>query len=201
MAFSDRARDFWQRISPRERKLVVLLGIAAPITIAIWLGLAIHDGLKDMESRNDRLRQAVDVVQSLHARGIVSEPKDDAVAQMGTEPLPLETYLDKAAQKAGFTFKGAVTPNGQVTRNGFVTHSVKVDFGDITVEQAKTFFQEVETGSKYVAVTKIDARRNYKAKDKLDFTIDVSTYSREAAKTDTGSGSGAGSGSSDKKGP
>jgi len=197
MAISDRARDFWERISPRERGLVVLLGIAVPITLAIWLGLAIRDGLSDMESRNDKMRRAIDVVADLQARGITNEPKDDVLAQMGTEALPLETYLDKASVKAGFTFKGAVTPNGTIKRDGFVTHSVKVDFGDITVDQAKTFFQEIESGSKYVAVTHIDARRNFKAKEKLDFTIEVSTYSRDAVKTDSGS---AGSGSADKKG-
>jgi len=197
MAISDRARDFWERISPRERGLVVLLGFAVPLTLAIWLGLAIRDGLSDMENRNDKMRRAIDVVADLQARGITNEPKDDVLAQMGTEALPLETYLDKAANKAGFTFKGAVTPNGTIKRDGFVTHSVKVDFGDVTVDQAKTFFQEIESGSKYVAVTHIDARRNYKAKEKLDFTIEVSTYSRDAVKTDSGS---AGSGSAEKKG-
>jgi hypothetical protein len=197
MAISNRARDFWERISPRERRLVVLLGVAVPITLAIWLGLAIRDGLNDMESRNDKMRRALDVVADLQARGITNEPKDDVIAQMGTEVFKLETYLDKAAVKAGFSFKGAVTPTGTIPRNGFVTFSVKVDFGDVTLDQAKTFFQEVEGGSKYVAVTHIDARRNYKAKEKLDFTIEVSTYSREPAKTDSGS---AGSGSADKKG-
>ena len=39
MAVADRARDFWDRISPRERKLVVLLAVALPIVLAIWLGL------------------------------------------------------------------------------------------------------------------------------------------------------------------
>ena len=44
-AITDKARDFWDRISPRERRLVVIAAIAAPLTLAIWLGLAIHDGL------------------------------------------------------------------------------------------------------------------------------------------------------------
>jgi hypothetical protein len=197
MAISDRAKDFWERISPRERKLVALLAVAIPVTLSIWLGLAIRDGLNDMESRNDKIRRALDVVADLHARGITGEPKDDVIAQMGSESLPLETYLDKAAQKAGITFKGAVTPSGTLTRNGFVTHTVKVDFGDVTIEQVKNFFQEIETGSKYVAITHIDARRNYKAKDKLDLSVDVSTYSKDVPKTEGGSAAGSGS---DKKG-
>src|ERR1043165_6387649 len=36
----EHARDFWDRISPRERGLVVIAAIAAPITIVIWLGPA-----------------------------------------------------------------------------------------------------------------------------------------------------------------
>ena len=67
MALTDRARDFWDRISPRERNLVVLLAVALPITLALWLGLAIHDGLVAMEKRNDDTRKALDIVETLHA--------------------------------------------------------------------------------------------------------------------------------------
>jgi hypothetical protein len=197
MAITERARDFWERISPRERRLVVILGIAAPLTIAVWLGLSIRDGLVDMDSRNDKLRSAIDKVVDLRQRGIAVE-KDDDLSKMGTELLNLETYLEKAAQKAGFTFKGPITPNGNPQpRNGFLTRSVKVDF-EVTIDQLKAFLQEVETGSKYVAVTHIDLRRDFKAKEKLDLTVEVSTYAKEKPK-DTGEGSGS-AGSADKKG-
>src|SRR5258706_1208377 len=121
-AITDRARDFWDRISPRERRLVVIAAIATPLTIAIWLGLAIHDGLVAMEARNDRSRKALDVLSDLRARGQTHEQVDDVVQTMGTEPLSLDTYLDKAAQKAKFTLKGT-TPHPSQTRNGFVTNS------------------------------------------------------------------------------
>ena len=61
-AVSERARDFWDRISPRERGLVLLAAIAAPLTIVIWLGMAIGDGLSSMEARNDKMRKALLVV-------------------------------------------------------------------------------------------------------------------------------------------
>src|SRR5262249_41101996 len=198
MAISEKARDFWERISPRERRLVVILAVAAPLTIAVWLGLSIRDGLVDLEKHNARLRQAIDTVVDLRQRGITADKADDTVEKMGTEPLHLETYLEKAVQKAGHTFKGPVTPTGHVNRNGFVTNSVRVDLDDITIEQLKTFLQEVETGSKYVAVTHVDARRDFKSKDKLDVNLEVSTYSKEKDK-DKAEGSGS-NGSADKKG-
>src|SRR5882672_6188788 len=105
---SDKARDFWDRISPRERRLVVIAAIAAPITIAIWLGLAIHDGLGAMEARNDKARKALSVLADLRARGLNQAPTDDVIATMGVEPLSLDTYLTNAAKKAKFELKSQI---------------------------------------------------------------------------------------------
>ena len=86
---SDKARDFWDRISPRERRLVLIAGIALPIIIAIWLGLSIRDGLVDMEHRNEKTRKALNVLMDLRARGETNQKSDDVVSMMGTEPLSL----------------------------------------------------------------------------------------------------------------
>lgn len=192
---SDRARDFWDRISPRERRLVVVAAIALPLTLIIWLGLSIRDGLVNMEARNDKMRKALVVLADLKARG-PAQPTDDVVATMGVEPLSLDTYLSNAAQKSGFTLKGT-TPRNPVIKNGFVTNSVSCQISDLTIDQFKKFLQEVETGSKVVIVTRLDIRRDFKAKDKLDATLEVSTYSKEPPPKGEGGGS---AGSSEKKG-
>lgn len=195
-AVSERARDFWDRISPRERGMVVAAAIVAPLTLVIWLGLAIGDGLSSMQTRNDRMRKALTVLADLKARGGPKQPADDLVAGMPVEPLSLETYLSNAATTAGFVLKGT-TPRNPVTRNGFLTASVSLNVSDLTLDQLKKFLQEVETKSKYVAVTRMEiTRREYKGKDKLDAALEVSTYAREAAKKPEASGSGsAGKGS------
>src|SRR5215212_1166866 len=143
MSASDRARDFWDRISPRERKLVILLGVAAPIVIAIWLGFQIKDGLDNIEARNAKMRRALVVLTDLRARGPL-QPVDDVVSTMGVEPLSLDTYLRNAANKAGFPIKGTITPRTPVTRNGFVTSSVSIALDDLELDKVKAFLQEVE---------------------------------------------------------
>lgn len=180
MALSDRARDFWDRISPRERRLVVLLGVALPITLALWLGFSIHDGLVAMETRNEETRKALAIVEDLKSRGPAT-PADDVVATMGTEPLSLNTYLTNAAQKAGFSLKGT-QPHTAVTKNKFVTNSVTCQVQELSLDELKKFLQEIETGSKVVVVTSLDIRKNFKSKDKLDATLEVSTYSKEPNK-------------------
>jgi type II secretory pathway component PulM len=195
-AVSERARDFWDRISPRERGLVMAAAVIAPLTLVIWLGLAIGDGLSSMQARNDKMRRALAVLADLKARG-PRQPVDDVVSGMPVEPLSLETYLSNAATTAGFVLKGT-TPRNPVTRNGFTTASVSVNLTDLTLDQLKKFLQEVETKSKYVAVTRMEiTRREYKGKDKLDAALEVSTYAKEAAKKPD---AGAGSGSAEKGG-
>ena len=178
MSASDRARDFWDRISPRERRLVIIAAIAAPITIAVWLGLQIKDGLDHIETRNAKMRRALVVLTDLRARGPI-QPTDDVVATMGVEPLSLDTYLRNAANKAGFPIKGTITPRNPVTRNGFVTNSVSIALDDLELEKVKAFLQEVETASKVVIVTNLDIKRDFKDRKLVDAKLEVSTYSKE----------------------
>jgi hypothetical protein len=193
-AMSERAGEFWDRISPRERGLVVLAAVTVPLTIVIWLGLAIGDGLSSMEARNDKMRKALVVLSDLKVRG-PRKPVDDLTAGMPSEPISLETYLTNAATAAGFVLKGT-TPRNPITRNGFVTSSVTFTLSDLTIEQLKKFLQEVETKSKYVATTRLEiTRRDYKSKDKLDASLEVSTYAKEATKKP-----GEASGSAEKQG-
>lgn len=188
-AVSERARDFWDRISPRERGLVLFGAVAAPLTIVIWLGLAIGDGLSGMQARNDKMRKALSVLADLKARG-PRQPVDDIVAGMPLEPLGLETYLSNAATAAGFVLK-ATTPRNPVTRNGFITNSVGLSNLDVNIEQLKKFLQEIETKSKYVAITRMDiTRRDFKGKDKLEASLEVSTYAKEPAKKVEAAGGG-----------
>lgn len=188
MNIAERARDFWDRISPRERRLVVLAGIALPITIAVWLGFSIHDGLVAKEKHNDKMRKALVVLADLKARGGPSQPSDDVIATMGTEPLSLDTYLSNAAQRAGFTLRGT-TPRNPVTRNGFVTNSVSCQVSDLPIDQLRKFLEEIESVSKVVAITRLDVRRDFRDKEKLDATLEVSTYSKEPPPKGEGSAS------------
>lgn len=188
-AVSDRAKDFWDRISPRERMLVVLIGIATPIVLAIWLGLAIKDGLVAMEGRNAKMRKAIAVVADLRARG-PAQPVDDVVATMPTEPISLDTYLDNAAKKAGFTIK-STSPHNPVSRNGFTTSSVSLNVDDIELEKLKIFLQEIETASRVVVVTHLDMRRDFKNNKLVDAKLEISTYSKDAPKADPADGKGA----------
>jgi type II secretory pathway component PulM len=188
-AITDRARDFWDRISPRERNLVVLAAIATPLVLAFWLGSAIHDGLGAMEHRNDRTRKALVAVETMRAKGETKPIVDDSVAAMTTEPLPLPTYITNAAKKAKFELKSTITPHGAQPKGGFVTNSASLQVDKLDIEQVKDFLNALEADSKVVAITTLELDRDFRDKDKLRLDLEVSTYSREAPKAGSDAGS------------
>jgi hypothetical protein len=175
MAITDKARDFWDRISPRERKLVVFLAVAIPLGLAIWLGLSIRDGLVAMDERNERAREALQRVAKMKAAG--GPQIEDPGVKIPDTPLPLETYVSKAAEKNGLKFKGPIDSRPKQTKNGFVTTTVSCALDDITTDQLKSFLHELESGVPIVAVTHLDIKRDFRDKKKIDVTFEISTYS------------------------
>jgi hypothetical protein len=201
MAISDSARDFWDRISPRERVLVIIAAIAVPVTIALWLGFAIRDGLVALEKRNDDTRRALQIVRDLQERGGPTTAPADEI-KIPAEPILLETYLNDAATTAGITIKNITPRSATPAKNGILTTTVYFTLDGLEIEKLKAFLQEVETKSKVVAITRLKVARNFKDKKKVDVrSIEVSTYSRPNAGAKNGDDkSGSGSGSAKKDG-
>jgi len=195
MAIRERARDFWDRISPRERMLVILGGVAAPIIVALWLGSSIGDGLSKIEAKNEKMRKALKIVADLKSRGPV-QAGDDTLDKMGTELLPLESYVQDAAAKTKIVIKSIQSPP-EVTKNKFVTKSVKFKVEDLELDQLKGFLQDLETTSKVVFVTDLDIARDFKDPKKVDADLEVTTYAKAKA---SAAGEGSASGSAKKGG-
>lgn len=195
--FADRASDWWETKNQRERMLLIALAVTAPITIAVFLGSYISDGLNKIEANNNKMRRALVVLEELIARG-PAQPVDDVLLSMPTEPIALESYLTRAAQRAKVVIP-RFNPRAQVTRDGFVTSGMQIDLNDVTLEQARLFFEAVENDSPYVAVTAVNVSRKLAAKEKLNFKLDITAYAKvpdKAAESPAGAGgSAAGAGS------
>ncbi len=193
--FTESMRDKWDGISPRERRLVLILIIGVPTVLIILLGMRIRDGLTTMEARNRKLRQALVAVEDLRSRGTQpTHSTGDPLAAIPTEPIDLESYLNSAAEKLELTIP-SFNRQQPVKKGGFVTNSIRIDLRDLTIAQASEFLTAIETNSKAVAVTSLTTTVNFSNKEHLDLKLDVSAYARDVA-ADAGSGSGSATGGS-----
>lgn len=178
MAAFDRVRDKWESITPRERRMVVLLGVSFVIIMVLYVALAIKDELDALEARNAKARTALHKLTAYKAAAKVA-PGGDPTAVIGTEPVKLESYIFEAGTAAKVTVPG-VTPRSPVTRGRFTVHSAVVDVRDLTITQVTDFLSALETNSRAVAVTSLTIRRNFRDAEKMDLSIEVSAYSRAA---------------------
>jgi Type II secretion system (T2SS), protein M len=189
----DRARDFWDRISPRERNLVILLVIATPIVLALWLGSAIRDGLDAMEHHNDRDRKALAAVETMRAKGESKPLADDSMTGMPSDLPSLQTYVSNAAKKAKLDIK-SISPRTPQAKSGFQSQTANFQIDKVDIQETKDLLNALETDSKFVAVTKLELQRDFRDKDKLRADVDVTAYAHEAPKGGSGdAGSAVGS--------
>ena len=191
MAAVDSLRAKWESITPRERRMVVLLGVSAVVVAVLYVALDIRDGMVALEKKNAKSRQALASLTTLKARPIAANADAPAIP---TEAVRLESYLYTAATKAGVTL-GGVTPRGNSTRGSYTVHGAAVELRDLTLQQATDFLEAIENDSRVVVVTGLQVRRNFRDKAKVELSVDVSTYSKAAEDEAAGSGSGSGSGS------
>ncbi len=175
---SDKLRDKWETITPREKRLVVILGVALPTILVIFLGMQISQGLTAIEERNTKTRRALLAVEDLIARGTPATTKPDPAKALPTEPIDLQSYLSKAAAGVGVTIPG-FNRQPEVTKDGFVVSSLRIDIRDLSLPQVTELLAAIETESPAVAITSLTILRNLRDKEKLDLKLDVAAYSIE----------------------
>lgn len=189
---TDRLREKWERITPRERRMVVLLGVAFIVTMLAWVGFQISDGLTAIEKRNKSIRAALVSLQQYRLTG--SQRKSNQVqVEIPDEPVKLETYLEGIAGEVGVSVP-SYNARPPVTKNGFVETSTRIDLRAVSVFQLKDFLERVETRSQVVVITSLHIKRQFREKELLDADMVVTTYSKvkEAAPGTEGATGGEG---------
>lgn len=195
MATIDSLRHKWDGITPRERGLVVLLGVCTPLIVLLWMALGIGDHLDSIEDDNAKMRKALDVLAVYRLNGGPQQAPVGPEANIGPEPVKLESYLNAAAQKVGISVPGYKSKTPTPRGNGFMMHTVELQVNGLTMEQATQFLEAIESDNRLVVVSEMTMKRSFSDRQKLDLKLDVSTFSKPAADAAAGSGSGTASAS------
>lgn len=197
MAALDSLRDKWESITPRERRMVLLLGVSFVLVMIIYVSLQIREGLQALEAKNAKSRVALQRLTSYKAQA-KAVTGDDPAKLIGAEAVKLESYIYRAGEKAKVTVPG-VNTRSPSPKGSFVAHAATVEIRELSIMQIKDFLEAIETDNKTVLVSSLQIRRNFRDKEKLDLNIEVVTWSKVAAAEEEG-GEGAGTGTAKKGG-
>lgn len=170
----ERVRERWERITPRERGLVILLGVTAVGILLSWVGFTISDGLAAIEGKNDRTRSALSALAQFRANEAQASDSGPQV-KIGKQPIELEEYLEKISNDVGIKIPG-YSSRPDVAKGKYMEKSTQIEVRGLTILELKDLLEKIESQSQSVVITELQIKRHFREHDKLDVELVVATY-------------------------
>ncbi len=169
----------WNRMAPRERRLVAGL-IGAVVAFAVLVtGFLFFESLQDLEQSNDDAREALTAIAK--HRDEYLEAKDRMVqqeARIGNEAPQLNGDLEAAAREAGIGIPEIVEePPVDVSRR-YREYKVDLKLRQVDLQALSKFLKQVETGRRLIVVTRLYVRRRFAEGQSLDVEMTATGYER-----------------------
>jgi type II secretory pathway component PulM len=169
----------WNRMAPRERRLVAGL-VAAVMAFAVLVtGFLIVESLRDIADSNEAAREALAAIAK--HRDEYLEAKERMMTQearIGTEPPQFAADLEAAAHEVGIgipeTQEQPSTPVGR----RYVEHKVDVKLRQVDLQSLTKFLNKLETGRRLIMVNSLRVRKRFSDQDKLDVDFTATAFER-----------------------
>lgn len=178
-------RDRWERMNPRERKLMLALGITFVICIFGWLGFTAKDYMGAIEAKNDASRKALRALAQ-HRAGAAQQASRKQV-EIPASPVSLDSYLEDIVNELGLESPTYPAPKS-AEKGEFDEWSFKVELKELSIYEVKDFLERVETKSDVVVIKELRLKQNFRKDDKLDLEVIVATYSKKQGDESDGEG-------------
>ena len=169
----------WNRMAPRERKLISILA-SAVLTLALLLaGYLIVDSLQEISTSNQDTREALAAIA--RHRDDYLDAKARMVSQetrIGVEPPQLAADLEATGKEAGVEIPETVDRPPTPAGKRYLEHSLDVKLRKVGLKELATFLSKVETNPRLIAITRLQIRRSFGEGDKLDVEATATAYER-----------------------
>lgn len=174
--------NFWERLQPRERVLVMaLVGVAFVMFTAVlmfmrWQKLsAIDEEITDLRAGLDLARTFGPSYQEKLAAKAQEEQKVSA------EPLMFSTLIEQAAEVAEVKVSNQTEKPPVVVAPGLQKRTYEFDLRSVSLEQLSKFLSTVESKEGHVVLTQgLTIRSPSASEDRLNVDVVLATYERVA---------------------
>jgi general secretion pathway protein M len=171
----------WNRMAPRERRLVGILGGALVVALVVAVALITAQSLAELKDNNDASREALAAI-SKH-RNEFLEAKSRMQAQemrIGNEPPQLAADLESAAREVGIAIPENQPRPAVPAGKRYLEHSVDVTLRQVDLMSLSKFLQKLETGRRVIVVSRMSLKRTFAEGDKLNVSLTATTWERVA---------------------
>ncbi len=178
----ERIQQRWERITPRERALVVVSVAVAIVIVFLMIGYSVSDRLSELEEQTTLKREALAALRNYQRAA--SEDQGGPKVKIPKQAIKLPSYLNKVATRVGVKIPSYDT-KPKATKGDFVEVSTGIKLQDLTVHQLQQLLSGIEKDPK-VVVTKLHIRRSFRDKEKMNVELVVATYAQAKEKDNDG---------------
>lgn len=169
----------WERLAPRERRWVTVLGIAV-VVVTVLLGTTfVFSSVSDLEEGNAEIREALTAIAK-HRNEYLESKSRSAMqeARIGTEPPQLTADLESAAREENVQIaESSERPTSPAGRR-YAEHDVDLKIREVDLQTLAKFLRRVETGPRLIFFTRLSLKRRYSEADKLDVEATATAFER-----------------------
>jgi type II secretory pathway component PulM len=169
----------WERLAPRERRLVALGGATLLGALVIFGTYWLFSSVSDLQDDNAAMRDALtdiakhrDEYLDAKARGAAQE------ARIGNDPPQLTADIESAAHEENIQIAESserpVTPAGR----RYVEHDVDIKVREVDLQSLTKFLRRLETGPRLIFFTRLSIKKRFSENDKLDVEATATAFER-----------------------
>jgi general secretion pathway protein M len=170
----------WERLAPRERRWVTVLG-AAVVTVSILLGATFAvNRIGDLQDENAAIREALGAI-SQHRDEYLEAKSRNAIqeARIGNDPPQLTADLETAARSENVQIAESSERPSVPAGRRYVEHDMDIKIRETDLQSLTNFLKRVETGPRLILFTRLSLKHRYSEdNDKLDIELTATAFER-----------------------
>ncbi len=175
----DRLVDQLERLSPRERLLIVSAAVAGIAMVFYLTSLFIGSALNSLREENRTLVAKLEEIYRLEPIYRQAKAKIEAVkSRLANNRVDLVRFLSDLSNRYNLLIQ-SMTPEREESKDldqSVKEESVRIEMQAVPIGELAKFLDAIENSGKIVKVRRLKLRPNFTQPDKLDVMATISSF-------------------------
>jgi len=175
-----RLAAWWERLAPRERRGISVLGVAILAVGLIAATSYTMNRIGDLQDENAAIRDALGAIAQ-HRDEYLEAKSRNAVqeARIGNDPPQLTADLETAARGENVQIAESSERPSVPAGRRYIEHDMDIKIRETDLQSLTKFLKRVETGPRLVFFTRLSLKHRYSDDtDKLDVELTATAFER-----------------------
>jgi general secretion pathway protein M len=175
-----RLAAWWERLAPRERRGISVLGLVGVTVAVVGGGMYAMNKIGDLQDQNAAIRDALGAIAQ-HRDEYLEAKSRNAVqeARIGNDPPQLTADLEAASRAENVQIAESSERPAVPAGRRYVEHDMDIKIRETDLQSLTKFMRRVETGPRLVFFTRLELKHRYSDdSDKLDVELTATAFER-----------------------